>query len=864
MKYTLVAALLLFTLLSNKSYAEVAEPEYDEISVFLNVNLLGGGEIPAVIRGDEIYLPIIDLFNFLKIKANYSSGIDSISGFFVNQKNTYFIERQNSRITYEGKVYQIKPLDFIKTESNLYLKSTDFTDIFGLECHFNFKNLSVQLKSKIELPAIREMRLEQMRANLGRLKGDFTADTVIKRRYPFLHFGAADWSLNATEQNNGSYSDRLNLGLGGVLAGGELNSTINYGNYQPFMEKQQFYLWRYANNEDNVVRQIMVGKISTSSISTLYNPVVGLQITNAPTYYRKSFGTYTLSNYTKPGWIVELYVNNTLIDYVKADASGFFTFHIPLIYGSTVVTLRYYGPYGEEQSTTKSISIPFNFLPAKEFEYKISSGMVENDNKSLFSQAKINYGLSNRITVGTGFEYFSALTKDPLMPFINTSIRISPNLLFTGEYIMGIRANGVLSYHTESNFQIDLNYSKYNVDQQAVKNNYTEERKISMSVPFKLFSISAFTKLIINQNIIQSPNYQSADPSQISIFPLNISNFTNAEWLISANYKGINANLTTLIYSMPGSSPYANTNLSISLLLPKGTSISPQIRYDYYLGKISSAKFILEKHISKHGVINLSVEQNFTNNANYCQFGYKHDFSFAHVGLSTYHTGNITSFSQSANGSIISESKSKYNDFNASANVGRGGIIFAPFLDINGNGIRDNNEPRVSGLNIHVNGGGIIKNRKDTTIIISGLEPYTNYFVEFNANSFENISWKLNKQKFSVAIDPNQLKYIEIPVSIVGEISGMVYMKDSGKVTSFGRIKVNIYNHDYVLVATVLSESDGFFNYLGLMPGSYIAKIDQAQMNNLKLTPSSAIPFVIKGKLEGDVVDNLKFIITNK
>ncbi|MCH7719479.1 MAG: hypothetical protein IH988_00615, partial [Planctomycetes bacterium] len=235
------------------------------------------------------------------------------------------------------------------------------------------------------------MRLEQMRLNIIRLKGGFKADSTIGRNYPLFHFGTADWSINSSQQVNGYSNTRLNIALGAILAGGELKSIINYSDNQPFLEKQQYYLWRYVNNDQKVMRQVMAGKIAAQSISTIYDPVLGVQVTNSPTIIRKSFGTYTLSNYTEPNWTVELYVNNVLIDYVKADASGFFTFDVPLIYGNTDVTLRYYGSWGEEQTSKENFKIPHNFLPQKKFEYTISSGIVEDDKNSVFSQARVNY-----------------------------------------------------------------------------------------------------------------------------------------------------------------------------------------------------------------------------------------------------------------------------------------------------------------------------------------------------------------------------------------------------------------------------------------------------------------------------------------
>ena len=46
-----------------RSFAQI-QPEYDEISVFLDVPDLGGGEIEAVIKCDKIYWPYIDFFDF--------------------------------------------------------------------------------------------------------------------------------------------------------------------------------------------------------------------------------------------------------------------------------------------------------------------------------------------------------------------------------------------------------------------------------------------------------------------------------------------------------------------------------------------------------------------------------------------------------------------------------------------------------------------------------------------------------------------------------------------------------------------------------------------------------------------------------
>ena len=205
----IAVSILLLSLLSPLfSYAQ-KEPEYDEISVSFNVEGIGITEMPAVIRNEVVYLPITDVFDFLKIKNNPSPGFESVSGFFINRQATYLVDRVNHRILYQKKVFTLNLDDLIRTETNLYLKSDYFGEVFGLYCTFNFRSLSVTLKTKFELPAIREMRQEQMRKNISHLKGENKADTVIGRDYPFFRFGMADWSVNTIEQVQGWNDVRL-------------------------------------------------------------------------------------------------------------------------------------------------------------------------------------------------------------------------------------------------------------------------------------------------------------------------------------------------------------------------------------------------------------------------------------------------------------------------------------------------------------------------------------------------------------------------------------------------------------------------------------------------------------------------------
>ena len=91
-----------------------------------------------------------------------------MTGFFISPDAPFLISRTDNTIIYQDKTFNLETGDLIRTESNLFLRSSYFGKVFGLDCKFSFRMMTVTLDSKLELPLIREMRLEEMRKNLTR------------------------------------------------------------------------------------------------------------------------------------------------------------------------------------------------------------------------------------------------------------------------------------------------------------------------------------------------------------------------------------------------------------------------------------------------------------------------------------------------------------------------------------------------------------------------------------------------------------------------------------------------------------------------------------------------------------------------
>ena len=73
------------------------EQSYDELSVYIKIPYFGVGEIDAVIRNDELYLPVTNLFDFLKIRNVPSEDLDLVTGFFIAPDAEYSVDRTRTQ-----------------------------------------------------------------------------------------------------------------------------------------------------------------------------------------------------------------------------------------------------------------------------------------------------------------------------------------------------------------------------------------------------------------------------------------------------------------------------------------------------------------------------------------------------------------------------------------------------------------------------------------------------------------------------------------------------------------------------------------------------------------------------------------------
>ena len=825
--------------------ADVPVFAFDEIPVRVMIEGYKIFYIDAIYGNNKLlFVNVDDLFSTLNIPSYAEINGNRISGFIENEGRIYTIDYDLKQIKIGAKIVNAQN-GLVKDAGAIYMETSLFAEAFGITLTFNYRALTVLLKSDFELPILKKLRIDKIHNNLSKIKGELIADTVLKRDYHLFKFGTVDWSLASYQSWNGPTDHSFGIGAGTELLYGEADVAVNYYSRYQFDNRQLYYIWRWVDNDQTIIKQAQIGKISTQTISFINSPIVGAVIRNSPTTVRKATGYYTINEITEPNWSVELYINNVMVDFTKADASGLYQFKVPIVYGYTTLKLKFYGPLGEERTDERTVNVPYTVMPAKEFEYGLSGGYLQDSLSNRFGRVEFNYGVNRMLTVGGGLEYLSSIPGNPYIPFATATLQPFSKLTINGEYAHGVKARGLVNYYLRKDILLEIDYAKYIEGQLATRFNAPEERKVKLTMPIRLKKTIGFAKLDYMQRVYSAFNYNQGS------------------LMFSSYYQQFSINSTTQINWISNLSAYFITDLTASFRMKNGVTIRPSAQYNISEGNLITCKLALEKYIPR-GNFSISYERNMVYNDNFINVSLRYDLPFARTNISVSHNRGYTSSSESAQGSLAFGSGNGYIYGSCNSSVSKGGISLYPFLDLNHNGIFDDGERMVKISSVTIMGGKVIFSKKDSIVRIPDLNAFTNYMVEFHDNDLENIAWRFKKKVYQVLIDPNQFKRIDIPVIAVGEVSGMTYLNKDNSLKGIRRILVKLYEkNSNMVVAETLSESDGYIYYIGLEPGEYVARIDQEQLAKLNMVSSpELIPVKISNSFDGAVVEGLDFTLS--
>lgn len=776
-----------------------------------------------------------------------------ITGFFIDEKSEYKISVPDLSAVIKNSHINIQRSDFYITETDIYMNSSLYKEIFGIDMAVDMKQLSVYMTSSNKLPATLDEERQLSRERTESAQPKIKAEKYLTRHRKLIGMGFLDWQVSATHIQPDINSLTYGLALGSEIIGGDFMGNLTGTRDTPADWQNSSWRWRFVEDK-RWFRQGIAGDINLT-LGLLSN-TQGVQVTNALPISRTVLGAYKIFDQISPNWDIELYVNNELISYTKSDGSGYFEFNIPLLYGSSFITLKYYGPSGEIQTSERVIQVPFTFLPKGEIEYYVSAGKTKTGNNSAVSEATVNWGISSSLTIGAGNTYINEPGIRKYYPSGNISYKLINSLILSGQYFANLKGRATVSLLLPSQISAELNFIKYENNIYFNPGSLKEEKNFNLFVPAVFGQVSSNFRLNAREILSQNNKF----------FFLNPGLFVNYK-----RFQGsIVLNGTWNKSSAGDNNEYENQFLASTVLLSyrlfSDLLLRQQSDIDHLSGKITKAGFFIDKSVFGTGWLSLSISRDFLQNGFSGGINFRFDFPFTRSTTDYFTDNNGWSLQQSFYGSVgFDDYKRKFITDNRYLST-RSGLSLVPFLDINNNDILDKNEKTLSTqMEVKMESGQPVIHTDGENTWYVDLDPYNTYLLEINPLTFDNPLYRPKYKSFSVFTDPCRFKPVFIPVYISGVISGYVSLRDESGLKGIPGIKLILESDNGKVKIIKPTFSDGEFIFDNVPPGKYRLYSDAESLSRRGLiSENKELKIEIKAIEEGDIVTDIEFVLIKK
>jgi len=813
--------------------------------------------VTALYVHDTIFLPIHSLLNDLKVDNQLDMQLKTVTGFYGNESNKYELNFRNLTAKVGDKTFNIDSSAFLAGPVDYYISPDLFKELFKLDFTIDMNRLEIILSTTVKLPIIedyeRQVNLQYQSQSSSILREQ--APLAYDRQRALLNGGILDYSL-ASFYGDGRPSYSYSTNEGAEMLGGDIEGTLSGDlvNGRATVYSDQVH-WRYVVDSTWFLTSMSAGNLVSTGLNQY--SFRGIEVSNQPIQIRRLFGNYAYIEKVQPGWDTELYLNGERVGFTKADALGNVHFDLPLVYGTSFIQLKTYGPTGQYREVDRRLQIPFTLIPAGDFDYSMDAGELETSGANMV-QANGAYGLTDWLTDKAGADYLqSSQEKNPLL-YNSLTLRIGAPYIATFEtapsYVYETSLNAIYS----SQASLGLTFDRYVANTLYNPAGRREQLSLTGYLPFYLGDNT------MNFNFSgDGQTYHDGTSSLTYTLGTSVSlsrlNFAAAYTPSYQYYSSVSAvagkTLTaSLMYSFfVGSGPFKFLN---------GAVIGVTSDFDLIARSMTDSRLDASQYIGKYASVQFSAERNFTNRSTSFNVQIMCNLPFIQTSTSIISQDSKESFSQYASGSISYDSDYQKFLFNGVHWSGQSAASIRMFLDENQDGKYDKGDEIIKEGDITLRQAVSLDSFPSGIIRAWDLLPYTQYSADIQSGSLQNPLWMPKQESFSFITDPNTYKTIDIPFYSAGVIQGSVRRKEGERERAVPGIEVIVESLHGILRKTISAFNDGSIYYVGIPPGDYKIEVDPSQLNALG---DESVPayreFTVKFKKAGDFIKGLNFIL---
>ncbi len=852
--FTVTLAAPSFYFYENISYAqEPSEPnEY-----ILEVLLLPTWRISEAIFAYELngkyYLPLGELAEGFEFYTELEPETQYAIGFASVKENSFTIDGERNEVVIKGQKTALSEdailvSEFLATD-DIYVQLEVLNKIWPVQMNLELSTLTVFVETNQELSFMRDKkRKENQKIALSRREQRLKERVLLPRRdndYQWLGKPVIDYQTNYrfdTEEDDLTGSNNFSgiQNIGKMQADFSTNFRFVDGNIDR-PDNVRLRLSRRSAGQDNLwgipgVRRVEAGDVALRQRELIANSSTGrgFTISNDNQDRGNEFDRITIEGVGPPGWEIELYNNEELIDFGEVPDDGLFFFEdVVLGFGNNEIKILFFGPQGQVREELRSYKAGGSMLKPGQFKY--SAGLLDSDRsfilldnaprttpRGVIKTLNSAFGVNQFLTI---FGHYTEIPNaDAQRSYVTIGSALStPVGLFEVEAYNEIGEGHAVNidYITSFfGFRTNLLASFFN-DFESERSGFNNNRKKSefeaqVTRNIKFFSVPIGLRFNAQR---------TARETGITTTNLNATQtFTRSGIRVSHSTR------TRLVEDI-----HEQTTGILSSTIREGPwQFRGSLNYSLYPEEdLVSANSEIRYRSKNDFQTALSWSHNFET-SDYrvgAQVGY--DFKrFLGTFDSAYERGRGWDFTLRTTTSLHPYTDNGRYSFSSTSRRNSAPIRAKVFLDKDADGQQDEDEEVLEGVRLKYGSGRTKEKTNDEGIIVADL-PYdklTN--IRLDAASIEDPYFIPATEGFSTV--PIRGKVIEavFPVIETGSIEGTAYRHSNKR--AIPGLEIDLVNEETgEIFATVETGFDGFYVFEFVPPGTYSVKTSDVHQVDL-------------------------------
>jgi len=823
----------------NKTF--IVEPSNDNLLI-LAVKLESitlTEDLIAYFHPEGVLLPLGYLSEVLNLAIKTYPEEGLAEGFFLSEDRRFFLDVNRNEVTIEGKLEHYKA-ELVEVHwDDIYVEKDLIAQWLPLDLEVNFFSLTLKIDPREPLPL--QLLLERER-RMARLKQwflpqdpgyprlnipyDFLSEPVVDQNI-YLSFYQNQYNQTGTDMK---YSTLLTADLAYMTASlflmdskdeplSDINLTMGKSNPDPVLlgplKAREFIL---GNNNYPALSLISKGGQGQ-----------GIKISSYPLKQLIQFDQHTFYGELQPGWDIELYHNNILIDYRPPGEEVFYSFEkVPLLYGMNQFRLVFHGPEGQERKETYNFNIGDSLIPEGEGYYSLVYSQDEEDygrflfsfDQSLNQQFTAHLGLTS-LPVNNSQEQFVKLG---LSSFCNTTY-LHGELVASEEGGFAGKVNSLIGLNWGSLFLEHIHLNNY------ISEVYNSEYNLFNSTTrFRLDSVIS-SNFLPNLPVTFS-GYRNDYQSGKSVNQLELTTNNNVY------YRGLRLNNRLNINWNQDSVNTGELSGEGSFFMRKEFdyfNIHGQIGYDFYPSQeLRDISMGLNSTVFDDYHLHLDINRRFSEKDTDYTLQISRKFAGYSAGLNTsYSSSGQWNMGLALNFSLGKEPHKNIWQADAASQAKTGSVSVRVYL------LNDSNqgEPIEDIAFLVNNKRHKIRTDENGIAFIKALPVNQPVDLSVDVRTLEDPSWIVGKEGVRIIPRLGKVISVDFPVMLTAEIDGSIFLKRDEKLHGVSGILVELLNEEGKILNTARSAFDGFYIITQVPPGRYSIRVNPEQIERYRLKP---------------------------